>query len=310
MEESIEISVVIPLYNCSKTVEELCLRLIKVFEKLNITYEVILVNDGSPENDWEIACKLSSKYSSIRSINFSRNFGQHYAISAGLEESIGNWIVVMDGDLQDRPEEIENLYIKKNEGYDIVLARRFERKDTFLKRISSFMFYKTFGYLTETNYDSTIANFGIYSRAAIDSLILMKDKVRVFPILVQWIGFDKTYINVQHIKREKGKSSYTVKKLFHLAFEIIISFSNKPLKLTIQLGFFITLLSFLFGMFYLYRYFNGTILIEGFTSLIISIWFLSGVIIFSIGILGIYLGKIFDSVKNRPYYIIKEKNNF
>jgi len=304
-----EFSVVIPLYKCSATIEELCTRLINVFEKLNKSFEIILVNDASPENDWEIASNLSDSYKSIRSINFSRNFGQHYAITAGLENAKGNWIVVMDGDLQDQPEEIENLYNKTKEGFDIVLAKRYQRKDTFYKKMTSIIFYKTFGYLTDSEYDSTVANFGIYKQTVIESLMQMKDKIRVFPILIQWVGFHKASINVKHEKRKQGESSYSYKKLFELAFDIIISFSNKPLKLTIRLGFLITFFSFLVGILYGYRYFNGEILVEGYTSLIVSIWFLSGVIISSVGVLGLYIGKIFNGIKDRPYYVIKEMKN-
>lgn len=306
---NIEFSVVIPLYRCSRSIEELCDRLLVVFQKLNKSFEIILVNDASPENDWEIVKQLTSKHQFIRGINLSRNFGQHYAITAGLEHAVANWIIVMDGDLQDRPEEIEKLYYKAEEGYDIVFAKRVERKDTIQKKITSLIFYKTFGYLTDTKYDNTVANFGIYNKDVIDSLIQMKDKIRVFPILVQWVGFDKASIKVEHAKREQGKSSYSYKKLIKLALDIIISFSNKPLKLAVKTGFIITFLSFLVGLFYVYRYLNGTILVEGYASLIISIWFLSGVIIFSIGILGLYMGKIFDGIKNRPYYIIKEIKN-
>lgn len=310
LNSDIEISLVVPLYKCSKTIGELCHRVIAVLDKLKLKFEIILINDGSPEIDWEIVKEISKKNKFIKGINLSRNFGQHYAISAGLEKSIGNWIVVMDGDLQDKPEEIEKLYVKSREGFDIVLARRFQRDDSFFKKLSSLIFYKTFGYLTDTKYDNTVANFGIYNRTSIDSIIKIRDKIRVFPILVQWIGFNKGYIDVEHNKRIEGKSSYTYTKLFKLAIDIIISFSNKPLKLTVRLGFFITFFSLLIGLFYAIRFFNGDILVEGYTSLIISIWFLSGVIIFSIGVLGLYMGKIFDGVKDRPYYIIRNKINF
>jgi len=171
------------------------------------------------------------------------------------------------------------------------------------------MFYKLFGYLTDTKYDNTIANFGIYNAKVINAVLSMNDKVRVFPVLLQWVGFNKCSINVIHDSRVLGKSSYNFTKLFNLAFNIIISFSNKPLLLTVRLGILISLISLGVGVVNLYKHLTGQILVSGFASLIISIWFLSGIIIFSIGIIGIYIGKLFEASKNRPNYIINKKTN-
>ena len=302
-------SVVIPTYKCSRSLIELTERLTKTLESISDNFEIIYVNDASPENDWEIITELSKKDNRIKGLNFSRNFGQHYAITAGLDYAKGDWVIVMDGDLQDRPEEIINLYNKAKEGYDIVLGRRIVRQDVKIKKFFSKIFYKLFGYFTDTNYDNTVANFGIYHKKVINAVLDMNDKIRVFPILVQWVGFKKISINIVHNLRPSGKSSYSFRKLLTLAFEIIISFSNKPLILTIKLGLLISLFAIIIGIIYLYLYFSGLILISGFTSLIISIWFLAGIIIFSIGVLGVYIGKIFDVSKNRPTYIIKKEIN-
>ncbi|MCF6365347.1 MAG: glycosyltransferase family 2 protein [Bacteroidales bacterium] len=298
-------SVVIPTYKCSLSLKELSKRLIKTLERLSDDFEMIFVNDASPENDWEVITDLAKNDNRIKGLNFSRNFGQHYAITAGLDYAKGDWIIVMDGDLQDQPEEIIKLYNKAQEGYDIVLAQRINRQDSKLKKFFSTQFYKVFGYLTDTKYDNTIANFGIYSKKTIDAVLQMKDKIRVFPILLQWVGFKKISIEIIHNERSKGKSSYSYRKLVKLAFEIIMSFSNKPLLLSIRVGIFISILSLIIGIIYLYKYFTGQILISGFASLIISIWFLSGIIIFSIGVVGIYIGKVFDASKDRPLFIIK-----
>ena len=227
------------------------------------------------------------------------------AISAGLENASGTWIIVMDGDLQDQPEEIVKLYTKAQEGYDIVSARRAERQDKKSKKTLSRFFYLLFGYLTDTKYDKTIANFGIYHKTVIQSILLMKDKVRVFPILLQWVGFKKTAIDVHHKARGKGTSSYNYRKLIQLALEIIISFSNKPLSLMIRIGSSISITAFLIGIYYLVQYLGGNVLVSGYTSLIISIWFLAGVILSSLGIIGIYIGRIFDNTKDRPLYLIR-----
>lgn len=306
----IDISVVVPLYSCSKSVKELSERLVNVLQGLEVSFEIVFVNDSSPENDWEIVTQISEKDKRIKGISFSRNFGQHYAIFAGLETSTGNWVVVMDGDLQDRPEEIEKLYRSAiDNNVEIVCARRAKRNDTYIKKKTSAIFYKLFGYFTDTKYDSAVANFGIYKREVIEALLEINDKVKVFPILLQWVGFNKMSVDVIHNERSEGKSSYSYKKLIMLALSIIVSFSNKPLVLAIRFGFFMSFISFIVGVFHLYKYLNGEILISGFTSVIISIWFLSGLIIFFIGIIGVYLGKVFEATKNRPNYIIKTKLN-
>ena len=309
-QDIMKFSVVIPVYKCSQAITELSSRLIATLNSLTDEFEIIFVNDSSPENEWEIISELAKKEPRIKGLNLSRNFGQHYAITAGLEKATGEWVVIMDGDLQDHPEEVINLYNKSQEGYEVVSARRVMRNDKLSKKLFSAFFYKLFGYLTDVNYDNTIANFGIYHRNVIDSLLLMKDRVRVFPILLQWVGFKRVGLEVKHNERPSGESSYNYKKLFKLAFDIIISFSNKPLLLMVRVGFLISILSFIMGLFYIYKYATGQILISGFTSLILSIWFLSGLILISIGVLGVYISKIFDSSKQRPLYITKDSIGF
>lgn len=299
-------SVVIPLYKCSSSINELNERLIKVLSKLSNEFEIIYVNDASPENDWEIVTQLSKKDKRVKGINFSRNFGQHYAITAGLDFANGDWVVVMDGDLQDQPEEIIKLYEKAKEGYDVVLAKRISRQDNFLKKLLSKYFYKVLSYLTETKQDYTIANFGIYRKKVIAAILEMKDNLRYFPTMVHWVGFKSTSIAVTHSKRLRGKTSYSLRSLIHLSIDVMLAFSDKPLRLTVKLGFSIALLSIIYAIITLIKYFTGQIEILGWTSMIISIWFLSGVIITVLGIVGLYIGKIFEKVKNRPFYIIDE----
>jgi polyisoprenyl-phosphate glycosyltransferase len=303
------LSVVIPLYKCSAAIPELAQRLETSLPEINEDYEIIFVNDGSPENDWELVKGLAEKNQKIKGINLSRNFGQHYAITAGLDHAAGEWVVVMDGDLQDQPEEISKLYEKAQEGFDIVMGRRANRKDIFFKRLFSKLFYSTFSYLTNTQQDASIANFGVYNRKTINAVLSMKDSIRYFPTLIQWVGFRSTAIDIEHDRRLAGKSSYSFVSLFRLAFNNIIAFSDKPLRLTIRLGFMISSLAFIAGIFYLVRYLSGAITVSGFTSLIISIWFLAGIVISILGLLGIYLGKVFDKVKERPTYIIDNKIN-
>jgi len=303
------LSVVIPLYKCSAAIHELTQRLEVSLPGIHKDCEIIFVNDDSPENDWDIVKTIAAKNPKIKGIKLSRNFGQHYAITAGLEHASGEWIVVMDGDLQDQPEEISKLYFKAKEGYDIVLGQRTLRKDGFFKKLFSKMFYRLFSYLTNTRQDASIANFGIYSYKAIEAVLSMKDSIRYFPTLVQWVGFRKTAIEIEHDKRQGGKSAYSLSGLFKLAINNIIAFSDKPLRITIRIGFIISTLSFILGIVYLIRYLIGDITVLGFTSLIISLWFLSGIIISILGLLGIYIGKVFDKVKDRPVFIIDQKIN-
>ncbi len=304
------LSVIVPLYRCEPFIQELCNRLTTSLSNIHPEYEIILVNDHSPANDWHEVIKATNDNHRIKGINLSRNFGQHYAITAGLSYATGEWVVVMDGDLQDQPEEIERLYQTAQKGYDVVLARRADRQDSFLKRMTSQTFYKTLAYLTETEQNAEVANFGIYHQKVIHSILTMHDKIKYFPTMVKWVGFNRTEIEVAHAARGEGKSSYNLRGLIRLALNTILAFSDKPLRLTMKLGITISTLSFLFAMFTFYRAITGHIAVMGYSSLIISVWFLSGVMITLMGMMGLYIGRIFDQVKNRPVFIVSEKINF
>lgn len=303
------ISVVSPVYQGEKMVEELVQRISRSVGSITQDYEIILVNDASPDHSWEAVAQQCSTDPRVKGIDLSRNFGQHYAITAGLSYAKGEWVVVMDCDLQDRPEEIPNLYAKAMEGYDSVLAQRIVRHDTFLKRMSSRMFYHLFSYLTETTQDASIANFGIYHRRVIDAVLSMGDSMRYFPAQVQWVGFRKVVLPVDHSERAEGKSSYSFKKLFRLALDTMISFSDKPLRIMVKFGFFITLLSILAGLYFFVKWLCGGVVVLGYTSIMISVWFLAGVVVSLLGVVGLYLGKMFDKIKNRPMFIVSETRN-
>lgn len=305
----IKISIVSPVYRGEKMVSELVRRNVEALDGMGVDYEIILVNDASPDNSWtaiEQECKKNPK---VKGLNLSRNFGQHYAITAGLTYATGEWIVVMDCDLQDRPEEIPNLYTKAQEGYDSVLAQRVQRSHGWFKKLGSRCFYKVFSYLTETKQDASVANFGIYNRKVIDAVLSMGDAMRYFPTQIQWVGFKRAYLPIQHDERAEGKSTYNLSRLFRLAFDTIISFSDKPMRLMVKMGLFVTLASFIVGVVFLVRYCLGEIEVLGFTSLIISLWLLGGIIISLIGVVGIYLGKLFEKAKDRPTFIVNEKLN-
>lgn len=309
MQDNIHISVVSPVYRAGNIVSELVKQVKEQLSPLTEDFEIILINDASPDHSWSEIEKETAKDKRVKGLNLSRNFGQHYAITAGLNFAKGEWIVVMDCDLQDRPDEIPNLYHKALEGYDSVFAQRTERNDTLFKKLFSKLFYKLFSYLTDTKQDATVANFGIYRRCVIDAILSMHDQIRFFPTMVQWVGFRKFYLPVEHASRFEGKSTYNYKGLFRLAMNTIMGFSDKPLRLTVKVGFFITILSVLVAIVYLGLYLSGRIQVEGFTTLILSLWFLSGFIMFILGILGLYIGRMFEKVKERPVYLIQDKCN-
>ena len=301
------ISIVSPVYRAEKILPILVSEINLVMERIGEDYEIILVDDRSPDNSWEVMKVLSSQNPKIKSIRLSRNFGQHSAIFAGLTKTKGDWVVVMDCDMQDQPKEIAKLYKKALEGYDIVLGQRENRKDKFLKKLSSKLFYKVFNYLSGGHFNNEIGNFGIYKKKVIDSILNINDYIKFFPLFINWVGFKSISIPIEHGEREEGKSSYSISRLLRLAFNVIISFSDKPLRLFINFGLGISILSFILGIYYLYLSITYRITQPGFSSLILSIWFLSGIIISCIGIVGVYLGKTFDQTKNRPTFIIDEE---
>jgi len=308
-EKNVHISIVSPVYEAENIVEELVAKIKESVSPLTNNFEIILVNDYSPDKSWLKILQESKKDSRIKGINLSRNFGQHRAITAGLNYTMGDWVVVMDCDLQDRPDEIPNLYKKALEGWDIVYARRMERQDKLSKKNSSKFFYWVYGYLSGIKTDKSIANFGIYHAKVIFEYNKMKELARSFPSLLQYLGFKSCAIDVKHAERFDGSSSYTFLKLLNLASDVIISNSNKPLKISVKLGFCISMFSFLIAIYNVGAYFGGFIEVPGFTTTIFSIWFVGGLILTVLGVLGLYIDKIFNQVKGRQLFIVSEEIN-
>ena len=299
------ISVIIPVYKAEGCLEELYRRLNASLETLTTDFEIILVEDCGGDRSWPMILDLARRDARVKGIQFSRNFGQHYGITAGLDHCDGDWVVVMDCDLQDRPEEIPRLYAAALEGYDVVLARRGRRNDPLLKRFTSWLFYKIFSYLADMDYDGETGNFRIVSRKVVESFRTMRERLRFFGGLVAWMGFPTARIDVQHDERFAGQSTYTFRKLWKLAGDTIIAYSDKPLRLSIRFGFAISALAFAYGSYIIYRALIHDAAITGWSSLIVSVYFLGGIIISILGILGVYLGKVFDEVKQRSLYIVR-----
>ena len=302
----VDISVVIPIYSCGKVLHTLYESLNDTLSSISPNFEIIMINDASPDDAWTHIKELEKKDHRIKGINFSRNFGQHKAITAGLDHVSGDWTVVMDCDLQDQPKEIIKLYNKALEGYDIVVGRRVQRQDSFLKKTGSKLFYKILDFFTDNKMDSSIANFSIISLKVVKKLRTLREQHRFYPFFVNWVGFKRADIDIEHSSRNEGKSSYTLSKLINLAIDGIVSQSNKPLKISIKFGFLMSMLSFLYGTWLIIQYFVFAIPVEGWTSVMVSIYFISGLLLANMGLLGLYIGKIFDETKNRPLYIIDE----
>ncbi|HEX2938097.1 MAG TPA: glycosyltransferase family 2 protein [Ruminiclostridium sp.] len=301
-----KISVVVPVYGCKAALRQLYERTVRAVSQLTDDFELVLVNDHCPQNSWEVIEELCKTDKRVVGINLSRNFGQIKALTAGLDYCSGDWVVVMDCDLQDRPEEIINLYNKAMEGYDVVFARRKERQDSFMKKAVSAVFYKINDYFSDGNYDPSVCNFSISKKIVIDNYCKLREQNRAFVIFIMRMGFNVTSIDVVHDKRAEGKSSYNFKRRFKLASEIILSQSNKPLLLSIRLGVLISTLSFLFIVFLIIKYFVTKEMLSGWTSLIASIYFIGGLLMINLGVIGVYIGNIFNETKHRPLYIIRD----
>jgi glycosyltransferase involved in cell wall biosynthesis len=298
------ISIITPCYGSPKALGELLQRTTATMAKIGVPFEMILVDDRCPMDSWSVIMKLARESDNVVGVRLSRNFGQHPAIYAGLSIAKGEWIVVMDCDLQDQPEEIESMYRHALTGYDAVRGRRSQRQDNFLRRLVSERFYAVLTFLTGVKHSAEIANFGIYHRKVIDGILSWNEDHRYFPAAVQWIGFNVSDISVAHATRKHGKSAYNFSKLLRLALSIIVSFSDKPLRMMVQAGVVIAILSFVISVAYLAVALAGGFEVPGWASIMISLWFMSGCLIFAIGFVGIYVGQVMREAKGRPNYVV------
>ena len=299
------ISVVIPVYGCKEALPELHERLIKSIESLTNDYEIILVNDNCPQDSWTVIEEICAKDDHVMGVELSRNFGQMKAIMAGLDMVSGEWIVVMDCDLQDRPEEIPRLYKKALEGYDVVFARRKERKDGFIKVLLSKIFYKIYSIASDGNYDGSLCNYSIVKRDVIDNYCKMREVHRGYVMYIRWLGYKQAVIEVTHDERYAGKSSYTLRKRIDYAWDLMLSQSDKILHIFAKMGFAIDVISLFVFIFLIVYKIVGDVTI-GWTSTVVAIMFMGGLILSALGIVGIYVGKAYMQTKNRPLYVVRQ----
>ncbi|MEW6385878.1 MAG: glycosyltransferase family 2 protein, partial [Pseudomonadota bacterium] len=303
----VELSVVAPVYGCKGCLEDLVDQVQAAAGSMGVSFEMILVDDASPDGAWPRIQELAASRPWLKGLKLSRNFGQHSAISAGIEHAQGRWTVVMDCDLQDVPAEIPGLYRKAvDEQFEAVFAQRIQRMDTPLKRLSSWGFFAVLGWLTGVPQDPSTANFGIFHRKVIDAVCAMPERDRSFPLMVKWAGFRTGKLPVRHQQRAEGESSYTLRRLLRLAMNIALGYSEKPLRMVAGTGMFCALVAFVMVAISIWRWWDGDIQVAGYTSIIAAIWLIGGLMMFSMGVVGLYVGQVFRNVQRRPYYIVSE----
>lgn len=289
---------------------ELYNRIVATVEKITPDFELILVDDDSPDNSWQILTQLASEDPRVKALRLSKNCGQHYAITAGLDHAEGDWVVVMDCDLQDPPEAIEALYHKAQEGYESVFARRIERKDSLLKTLPGDIYGWVFKWLTGTKADRTVANFSINSRKAVSAYRHYRERDRAFPLIMFTIGLQRAYVDVEHAPRFAGTTSYSWSKLIKFALQVSVSSSTRPLYMSIKLGCTLAVVSLFYATYLVVRYFVQDYTVAGWTTLAVLISFFFGLLFVQMGIMGIYLGKTFEETKKRPLYHVAEALNY
>tara|TARA_B110001452_G_scaffold199699_1_gene169644 strand:- start:2545 stop:3477 length:933 start_codon:yes stop_codon:yes gene_type:complete len=308
LKKDVFISVVSPVYQAEKIIQEFIQQVKKELVKITTHYEIILVEDCGPDNSWEVIKNQCSIHPFVKGIRLSRNFGQHYAISAGIKKAKGDNIVLMDCDLQDNPKDIIKLFNERKKGFEIIFTKRLNRKHSIMKSFNSFLYNKLFTIFSEKKYNVDTGSLVLFSKKVADEFNKLEEKDRLYIQLLKWVGFKTTTVEVEHNERYEGESSYNFIGLLKLGIQGWTSHSNKLLLLNIYIGLTLSFLSFLGGFLIVLRHYFYEFQL-GWPSIIVTILFSTGLILSSIGIVGIYIGKIFEQAKNKPLYIIDEEIN-
>lgn len=304
-----EISVVIPIFNEEANIHLLHERLVNAVTAVTNDYELIFVNDGSKDKSLPIIKELSAKFSQVKFIDFSKNFGHQIAVFAGLEHAQGNTIVIIDADLQDPPELIKDLYTKLQQGYDVVFAQREQRVgESWHKLLTAKLYYRILNRLSEVEIPLDTGDFRIITKKVKDIIVSMPEHNKFLRGQIAWTGFNQTSILYKREERHAGNTNYPYSKMLKFAFDGITSFSNIPLRLATYLGFMVSFVAFLVIVYTLYQKYFKHDVVQGWSSLMVSILFIGGVQLICLGIIGEYLGRIMDNVKKRPLYIVKDSN--
>lgn len=303
------LSIVAPVYNEQEvTLVALADRIIEALAGITPDFEIILVDDGSRPETWAAICSVGRTRPQVRGFRFSRNFGQHPAIAAGVDHARGEWVIVMDSDLQDRPEVIPDLYRKAQDGYDVVFVNRQQRPETALYQFCASVFYKTLNFLSGQNYERKQANYSIVSAKVVEAFKRVPDRDRFYGGTVRWLGFHHTTIDALHGEREHGKPSYNLRGRFRFAFRLIFGFSTRLLYAAIILGLSFALVGFGLALdIVIYKILNPTLPVPGWPSVMTAVFFTAGVTNVMLGLVGIYVGNLVEQTKHRPIYVVAQK---
>lgn len=301
------LSIIAPIYNEESTIPALYQRLTSVLDGLRVTYELVFINDGSHDRSLDLLRDLAQTDTRVRVVDFSRNFGHQIAITAGMDLATGDAVVIIDADLQDPPELIADMLEKWKEGYDVVYAVREKRQgDTFFKQATAALFYRLLKRITSIDIPVDTGDFRLMSRRTVEGMKLFRERNRFVRGLVSWVGFNQTGIPFIRDERYSGETKYPLKKMLKFALDGLVSFSFIPLQLATYFGFLVSGLSFLGIVWVLYLRWFTQETITGWTSLMVMVLFLGGIQLLTLGVLGEYVGRIYDEVKRRPLYLVKE----
>lgn len=307
--KQVDLSVIIPIYNEQDNIPELHQRLTAVAQKITNNYEFIFINDGSKDASLFKLMELSKQDDKVYYINFSRNFGHQIAVTAGLDNCSGKAVVIIDADLQDPPEVIEELYKKYKEGFEVVYARRSKRKgESWFKLITAKIFYRLLIKITNIKIPVDTGDFRLIDRKIVDYLKLMPEQNKFLRGQIAWLGFNQTHVEYERQERKYGVTGYPFSKMLRFALDGITSFSDKPLNLVMQAGIVVSGIAFLVILYTLYGYFSDQKTVPGWASTMVSILFLGGIQLISIGIIGLYISRINKNIINRPLYLIQDSN--
>jgi len=307
----VEISIIVPLYNESAGIKHLFARLTPVLQQLKTSYEIICINDGSQDDTLKQLLELNQKDKTIKIVNLSRNFGKEIALTAGIDYAKGAAVIPIDADLQDPPELIEQLIAKWREGYDVVYATRRSRQgETWLKRISARAFYRTIGRMSHVPIPANTGDFRLLDRRVVEAIKKLPERTRFMKGLFAWVGYKQTSVLFDREPRCSGKSTWNYWKLWNFALDGIISFSFLPLKVWSYVGISISLLSLVYALMLVIRTIVLGVDVPGYASLMVAILFLGGIQLITLGVLGEYLGRVYEEVKGRPLYFVREEYGF
>lgn len=310
-QKKIELSLLVPCYNEEKNLEFLFQRLESVLKPLGITYEIICINDGSKDNTWQCLLKYHHQNPAIKIVNLSRNFGKEAAVTAGLDLAQGMAVIPIDADLQDPPELITQFIEKWREGYDVVYAVRKSRYgESWLKKFTANNFYRIISKISSVAIPADTGDYRLLDRQVVEVLKKMPERNRFMKGLFSWVGFKQTAVYFDRLPRNEGKSSFNYWKLWNFALDGITSFSSIPLKIWGYCGIFISSISLIYGLFLVLKTLISGIDVPGYASTIVIILFLGGIQLITLGVMGEYIARIYEEVKARPVYLVRESYGF